>query len=226
MFHVKRKPESLAKAETWGALIAYAVEGGFDYIVIDTFSSTAPEADETKDAAAILAHMTDLSIAVDGCVTLVHHAGWGDKSRVRGGSQIESNADGVLIYGLLAPGSMTVGITVKKLKEDESGGLIYLRGVPVDIDEHKPVLVMELVRGDELGVSIGQRITSALEGYAETGASGPALLREIDAKESAFYKALNYLRRDGAVRTEVTADGRPRRGGRWWLSVHAPKEAR
>jgi RecA-family ATPase len=90
------RPASLRELETWIQMRAEALALAVRVVILDTFSSLAPDADETKDAAT-LRRMADLAAAIDGTVILVHHPGWADATRARGGSQLEANADEVLI---------------------------------------------------------------------------------------------------------------------------------
>ena len=198
VFHVARKPGSLSQQATWDALTAYAEEGLFSYIVLDTFSSLAPEADETKDAALTLSRMTDLSVAINGCVTLVHHTGWGDKTRARGGSQFESNADSILIYAAVAEGSPVISVTLKKLKDDQSGAVFYLnalRWTQNGVDS----VIMQNSSPSAAGVPTAAKILTSLDGYGPTGATGPQLAEDVESKGSTFYKALNKLITSGKV---------------------------
>lgn len=83
---IATKPASLATLATWAQLATYATRGGYGLVVLDTFSSLAPGADETKDAAQVMRRLSDLSAAIDGCAVLVHHPGWSDSGRARGRS--------------------------------------------------------------------------------------------------------------------------------------------
>jgi hypothetical protein len=91
------RPDSLTAMETWIEIAAEAKAFGARMVILDTFSSLAPDADETKDAALIMRRLSDLAAAIDGTALLVHHPGWSDSSRVRGGYQFEANADEVLV---------------------------------------------------------------------------------------------------------------------------------
>jgi hypothetical protein len=128
MFSVK--PNSLRDPIVWGEIAAEAKDHGIRFVVLDTFSSLAPDADETKDAPVITRRLSDLAVAVDGTAMLVHHTGWGDQERARGGSQLEANADEVL---LLRGNSKSehVELEVKKRKDGASGTKIWLRRKPM-----------------------------------------------------------------------------------------------
>lgn len=119
------KPGSLTDMGTWVELLADARELGARWTILDTFSSLAPDADETKDAAQIMRRLSDLAVALDGTATLIHHPGWSDDNRVRGGYQFEANADEVL---LLKKGNAPNQLVMKrkKVKEGPDGEEISL----------------------------------------------------------------------------------------------------
>jgi hypothetical protein len=212
------KPSSLAKHTAWAEITAYAVAGGYGFVVLDTFSSLAPDADETKDAAQVMRWLSDLSASIDGTALLVHHPGWSDSSRVRGGYQFEANADEVLVL-TGTEGSELVCLTRKKVKDGVSGATIWLRRRPL---LHS--VVMQTAQPDELDVPLRERIVSVLAGYAEIGATGPQLVTEIgveDKNRSSFYKALE------AARTAdlIVGIGSARRQ-RYYLAEHEPKDTK
>jgi hypothetical protein len=123
------RPDTLSTDATWAELQREAVASSRRVIVLDTFSSLAPDADETKDAALMMRRMSDLAAAVDGTVILVHHPGWGDVTRARGGSQLESNADEVLLL-LGTKTDPLIALERKKVKEGVSGDKLWLRRKP------------------------------------------------------------------------------------------------
>jgi hypothetical protein len=88
------KPHSLRDGPTWSQIRDFAVSGGYGLVILDTFSSLAPDADETKDAAIVMRRLSDLSVAIGGTTVLVHHPGWSDPNRTRGGSQFAGRAVG------------------------------------------------------------------------------------------------------------------------------------
>lgn len=211
------KPSSLAKLATWQQLTEYAVAEQYGLIVLDTFSSLAPDADETKDAALIMRHLSDLSSAINGTVILVHHPGWADKSRVRGGYQFEANADEVLVLTGVE-GSALVSLNRKKVKDGQAGATIWLNRT-----QAADSVIFEQARASDAEVPIRQRIITALSGYAEIGATGPQLMDDcgVDPKKgrAAFYKALKPLLDDD----KIHGDG-PRGRTRYWLTDHAPED--
>jgi hypothetical protein len=210
------KPNSLANGNTWQQLTDYAVAEDFGLVTLDTFSSLAPDADEVKDAPMTMRRLSDLAAAINGTAALVHHPGWGPKNRARGGYQLEANADEVLILTGFEQSSL-VSLTRKKVKNGESGGVIWLNRRPF-----AGSIILEGARAADAEVPIRERIIAALDAIADIGATGPQLMDDcgVDPKagRSAFYKALRKLADDDLV----TADG-PQRTKRYWLTTHAPR---
>lgn len=195
------KPRSLADPATWVELATYAVAGGYGLVVLDTFSSLAPDADETKDAAQIMRRLSDLSAATNGCAMLVHHPGWSDSGRARGGSQLESNADEILILKEVVEGSNMFTMTRKKVKDGPAGEVHWLRRSP----SHNSVII-EASRPNDAAVPMRARIMVVLNNYGARGATGPELYEEVEPEsKSAFYAALGKLVTEGAVRAEGTS---------------------
>lgn len=210
------KPASLAKKSTWQQLVEYAVAEDFGLVTLETLSSLAPDADETKDAALIMRNLSDLATAINGTALLSHHPGWGPKDRARGGYQLEANADEVLILSGSQDTSV-VSITRKKVKDGPSGKTIWLNRKPI-LDS----VVLEHARASDAELPLRQRIIACLDAMADIGATGPQLMDEcgVDPKtgRGGFYKALNPL-----VGEEITSAG-PRGRTRYWLTRHAPRE--
>ncbi|MEU2703340.1 AAA family ATPase [Micromonospora aurantiaca (nom. illeg.)] len=105
-------------------------------VVLDTFSSLAPEADETKDAALVVSYMSKRAEEHGATLILVHHTGWVDKrnpgteKRARGGSQFEANPDTVINLSVDSSGdepNPPVAIWRKKNKEGPAGLTIHAR---------------------------------------------------------------------------------------------------
>ena len=125
---LKQPGGCLINQEFWEQLRALAEIRGARFVVLDTFSSLAPEADETKDAAKVVRRMSELATAIDGSVILAHHTGWNEKARARGGSQLESNPDGVLVLQSKEKNQNgSVELWRKKVKDGPSGAKLYLR---------------------------------------------------------------------------------------------------
>lgn len=120
------RPDSLRSREVWLEMTAEARDLGAGFVVLDTFSSLAPDADETKDAATITRRLSDLAGAINGTTVLVHHPGWGDVERARGGSQLEANVDEVLLLRGNAQSDL-VELERKKVKEGPGGATMWLR---------------------------------------------------------------------------------------------------
>ena len=210
------KPASLAKHAAWAEITAYALEGGYGFVVLDTFSSLAPDADEVKDAPLVMRWLSDLSTAIDGTALLVHHPGWSDASRTRGGYQLEANADEVLVLAGVAEGSDLISLTRKKVKDGPSGEALWLRRRPV-----LESVVIESARPDQLGLPMRERILAVLAGMADVGATGPQLMAEIgvdDKGRSTFYKALKQTEAEDLIGTTG-----PRRAQRYYLAEHTPE---
>jgi hypothetical protein len=195
------KPRSLHDPATWTELVAYATAVGYGLVVLDTFSSLAPDADETKDAAQIMRRLSDLATAINGCAMLIHHPGWSDSGRARGGSQLEANADEILILRDVAEGSDLFTMTRKKVKDGPAGETHWLRRSL----SHNSVII-EVSRSNDASVPMRARIMVGLANYGDVGATGPQLIEEIEPEsKSAFYAALHKLVEEGAVRAEGTS---------------------
>jgi hypothetical protein len=210
------KPNTLTNVATWSEITAYAVDGGFGMVILDTFSSLAPDADETKDAALIMRRLSDLSAEINGAAILVHHPGWSDNTRTRGGYQFEANADEVLVLTGVAEGSDLVALTRKKVKDGPTGQVLWLRRLQV-----LNSVIMESARADDMGVPLRERILAALAAYGEIGATGPQLSAEMGVESSGrsgFYKALQ-----GLVKEDLTATTGAHKSMRYYLPEHAPE---
>lgn len=210
------KPNSLKETKTWQQLTEYALAGDYGFVILDTYSSLAPDADETKDAPLIMRHLSDLSAAINGTALLVHHPGWSDSTRARGGYQFEANADEVLILTGVADEPL-VCVTRKKVKDGPSGATIWLRRKP----SHGSV-IFEWAQPSDSEVPIQHRILAVLDAYGEVGGTGPQVMDEcgLDKQRSAFYKALGKLHSDQSIVT--TGKGR---GIRYYAAAHAPDGA-
>jgi hypothetical protein len=191
------KPHSLRDGPTWSQIRDFAVSGGYGLVILDTFPSLAPDADETKDAAIVMRRLSDLSVAIGGTTVLVHHPGWSDPNRTRGGSQFEANADEVLVLTGVAEGSDLLCLTRKKVKDGPSGADMWLARRPV-----YGSVIIQSARPDDADVPLRDRILAVLGGYGDVGATGPQLLEELKVPaggRSGFYWVLRKLREDGLV---------------------------
>lgn len=198
------KPGSLNDASTWQELSRYATDGGYGLVVLDTFSSLAPDADETKDAARMTRRLSDLSTAINGCALLVHHPGWSDASRSRGGYQLEADTDEVLILAGVGEGTNQITLTRKKVKDGPDGAVLWLRRTAAHGS-----MIIENSRSDDASVPLPARILAVLTDCADVGATGPQLMEEIKAESrSGFYSALNKLRDERAVIEDGTRNSK------------------
>lgn len=130
---VSMLPTSLTEDDFWTELESLAGALGSRLVIFDTFSSLAPDADETKDAAAVIRRMSNLSVQLNGTAVLVHHTGWGPQDRARGGSQIEANPDSTIVlkkHEADDPDS-AVSIYRKKNKEGPAGATLWVEREPV-----------------------------------------------------------------------------------------------
>jgi hypothetical protein len=195
------KPRSLHDPATWAELAAYAVAGGYGLVVLDTFSSLAPDSDETKDAAQIMRRLSDLATVINGTAMLIHHPGWSDSGRARGGSQLEANADEILILKEVTEGSDLFTMTRKKVKDGPAGEVHWLRRSL----SHNSVII-EGSRSDDVSVPLRARIVAVLTNYGCIGATGRQIMDEIgvdDKARSGFYQAMRKLKATGAVREQT-----------------------
>jgi hypothetical protein len=192
------RPASLAAETTWTELLGEARTRRCRFIVLDTFSSLAPDADETRHAPLILRRMADLAAALDGTVLLVHHPGWGDTTRARGGSQLESNADEVLVLHGCGTSDL-VELERKKVKEGRTGERQWLRRRPM----YDSVIIESATAADS-EVPLRDTVLAILTAIGEVGATGPQLLKELsmEDKRSTVYKVLAGLTREQAVTKE------------------------
>jgi AAA domain len=192
-----QKPRSLTDWYTWAELTETALDLGARFVMLDTFSSLAPDADEVKDAPRITRRLSDLSVAIDGTACLVHHPGWSDADRVRGGYQLEANVDEVLVL----KGNPTEPLVTahrKKVKDGPSGGTWFMLRRP----RHGSV-VMEMAGVRDVDAPARERILAVLAMYAGSeGPTGPQLCGELGVPEdnrSTVYNPLRQLVEDGRV---------------------------
>jgi hypothetical protein len=218
------KPDTLSRKNTWQTLTDFAVTGDYGLVILDTFSSLAYDADETKDAASVMRWLSDLSAATNGTALLVHHPGWADNSRARGGSQLESNADEVLVLTGFAQGSGLVSLVRKKVKDGPSGDTLWLnRRETGSTLTHAGTVIMERADAADLDVPLRDRLLVVLDACGAVGATGPQLVAELEVEpknRSGLYKAVNRL-----VTEEVVTAVGPRGRSTYYLTHAAPREA-
>lgn len=194
------KPDSLANPATWADMREQALDLNCRLIILDTFSSLAPDADETKDAATITRRLSDLSAGIDGTAILIHHPGWGDSGRSRGGYQLEANVDEVVVLSGEKDSDL-IEMTRKKVKDGVAGGETWLRRKPM-----YDSVVIELADRADAETPLRERIVQVL---ATSGArySVPQLLDELEVKSrQAVYQALKTALRHGQVTEHGTGD--------------------
>jgi hypothetical protein len=194
------KPRSLSSPLTWAALTTECLAQGIGLVILDTFSSLAPDADETKDAAKIMRYLSDLSSAINGTALLVHHPGWSDSGRTRGGYQFEANADEVLVMTEVAENAGLIQVLRKKVKDGPSGSAFHLRRVPMG----ESVVFQHALPEEADGLPAA--ILAALMDMGSIGATGPQLRSMLGVAEGgeyrAFYRALTALKDAGKVTSE------------------------
>lgn len=199
---------SLSEAETWRDLRRYCQDHEIGFVVLDTMSALAPDADETKDAPRIVRGLNDLAEQIDGTALLVHHPGWSNAGRSRGGYQLQGNVDEVLVLTAAAEGSEHLAVKVDKRKDGESGYTHYLRRivVPLGTDENgDPVssITVEHSRISDAEVPIRERVLGYLAACGDLGASPSDIAKEVGAERSSggFRSTLRHLVSDGLVST-------------------------
>ncbi len=204
--HIMVKPGSLLGTNEWEDLTARAIELDARFVVLDTMSSLFPDADETRDAAKITRKISDLAEAIDGTVLLVHHPGWSDASRVRGGYQFEANADEVITLAGAGAGEDLICLKRKKVKEGASGDTLWLRRKPSNGS-----VIIEEARPQDVEVPMQQRILTVLAAMGDQPSTGKQIRDEIgvsDSGRSAFFKALKRLVEDGTLAQAGAGRGR------------------
>lgn len=195
---------SLSEAEMWRDLRRYCQDHEIGFVVLDTMSALAPDADETKDAPRIVRGLNDLAEQIDGTALLVHHPGWSNSGRSRGGYQLQGNVDEVLVLTAASEGSEHLAVKMDKRKDGESGQTHYLRRivVPLGTDENgDPVssITVEHSRISDAEVPIRDRVLGYLAACGDLGASPSFIAKEIGADPShgGFRRALTNLVSDG-----------------------------
>lgn len=186
------KPQSLSKWTTWSEITEECLALQRRFVVLDTFSSLAPDADETKDAAPFTRHMSDLAVAIDGTVVAVHHPGWGDPDRVRGGSQLEANVDEVVKL----TGNATdpnIELTRKKVKDGEAGRKLSLRRIPIQIGvnedgEPRSSVTVETGDGRLSGSSVPKWVAEWWRLYRDGWISPSALEKDQITSSTTFHR--------------------------------------
>jgi hypothetical protein len=204
----------------------FVIDNGIGFVILDTFSSLASDADETKDSAPIMRHLSDIATAIDGPALLVHHPGHADAKRTRGGYQFEGNADEVLLMQRPDKDSNIVSLKLKKEKDGSDGEVIWMAAEKVmelTADEDLPVisLVLKEVGSQVAAIPMSDRLISLLDGAGEEGIT-PRQARgslglDPDARTSTFTDAVAGLRAKGILVSVGTG-----RNVRYYHSSFAP----
>lgn len=202
------RPDSLVNPNTWADITAEARAMGARLVVLDTFSSLAPDADETKDAAMTLRRLANLAAVIDGTTLMVHHPGWGDVERARGGSQIEANADEVVLLRGNAHTDL-VEMERKKCKEGPAGAKTWLRrkvvGESVAIDLATPAAAMAVV-----GDAVEDTIRDLFGGDTVSSAQiRDALIERLGLSRTVAYEHIKRLQAAGILSRSGGTDNRP-----------------
>jgi hypothetical protein len=201
------KGGSLKDPGTWAEITELCLERGVRFVVLDTLSALASDADETSDAPAIVRGLNDLAQQTDGTALLVHHPGWSSEKRARGGSQLHANLDEVLVLSAASDESEYISVTVDKSKDGASGATHYLRRLVVDLGvdaggSSRSSITVEGARANDTSIPMRSRILAYLNQCQELGAT-PTEIAEIigaDKQAGSFKSALSKLVQDGAVK--------------------------
>jgi hypothetical protein len=198
------QPRSLTDRNVWQRIAERCMAEGVGFVILDTFSSLAPDADETKDAATVLRNMHEIATAINGTVLLVHHPGWSDNGRTRGGYQFEGNADSVLLL-TGTPDEPLVQLRRKKVKDGEGGQIFWLRRSVQQLHgQHlgESSIVMQSVDSAQVGVPFIERVKLVLDACGDQGATGPQMMTELgvpDDQRSTFYRHLSRAVAEGVA---------------------------
>lgn len=203
----------LHKPETWRELSQYCQSEGYGFVILDTLSALAAGSDETKDAAVVMDGLNGLAETINGTALLVHHTGWGDKTRGRGGSQYEADADEVLIVSAFDQSSPHLAVTVKKAKDGESGHVHHMRRIVVplgyDVDgEPLSSVTVEYARAADGNMPLRERVLVHLAAVEVEGASKSQLAGacEVDTNNGALARAISGLVSDGSIIRQGTGN--------------------
>lgn len=203
------KPRSLLHPITWKELGQEAQDIGAGMIILDTFSSLYPDADETKDAAVVTRRLSDLAASTDATAVLVHHPGWGDAERTRGGYQLTANVDEVILLRG-SPRSELLQLERIKAKDDALGSPINLRRKTA-----YGSCIVTMMTQDEVQSEIGVDIVSIVRStYGEGSQFSRAqlvvtLMETLTVTKTAAYASITELARSGAIILAGGTKGRP-----------------
>lgn len=213
-FQVLVQPWTLADRRTWAAIGQHAAEGGHGFIIMDTLSSLAPDADETKQSAQVMRWLSDLASLIDGPAVLVHHPGHADQTRPRGGYQFGGNADEVMLMASVKD-SPVASLTLTKVKEGEAGRVLWMRA-----QRAEDSLVLATADPSLASVPLRERVMALLAGAEGEGMTTKGLMVGLglaDTQRSSLTQALRAMRSEGQVITCGSG-----RSTRHYLAGHEP----
>lgn len=192
------QPRSLHDGQTWVEIRDEAIRLGVGLVVLDTFSSLAPDADETKDAATMTRRLADLARVIDGTVLLVHHPGWSDATRSRGGYQFEANVDEVLVLSGVTDSDL-LELKRKKVKEGVDGDRFWLRRRPWGGS-----CIIESANAQDAEVPLRTRVLALLGEVGDEGITAPQLAKALGLPDGnkGHYPVLRKLEEQGLVRKD------------------------
>lgn len=205
------RPESISDAAFWKQLQEVATAADCRLVVLDTFSSLASTADETKDVAPVLRYAADLAAEAHVAVVIVHHTGWSAQNRARGASQFEANADAVIVALKPKADDETavesygpVTLWRKKVKDGPAGGRLVVDRVDVDAS-----CVLRVVEASGPGVHLSMREARRRTALIDALSAEPWTLTRTEAVKAVpgddkpLRRILRELLADGSV-TEKT----------------------
>jgi hypothetical protein len=185
-----------------------------DLVVIDTLARSAEglEENSAKDMGRFVGACDRLRRALDCAVLVVHHTG--KSGKIRGSSALYGAADCVL--------SLTAEDGVIRISNAPGNGGKNKYAAPVDlmrkqIIPREPAAVLvdaeNVVHDPAIELVDSQaQILEALEGYAESGLSGQAIIDATSISKSTVYRQLKHLKKAGFVSYDgalyaITEDG-------------------
>lgn len=192
------KPDSLMSRTLWLEMTAEAKDLGAGLVVLDTFSSLAPDADETKDAATVTNRMSSLAVAIDGTSLLVHHPGWGDSERTRGGYQLTANVDEVLLLRGNAQSDL-IDLERQKVKEGRAGARLPLRRRPaygsvvIEASTGAATTVVEINKAEQVA-----RVVFGTQQFSGA-ALRDALMERLEITRSTAYERIKEMVESEAI---------------------------
>ena len=216
--YVAEKPASLTDPTMWEEMTSFCLENAIGLVVLDTLSSLASDADETKQAPMIMRKLSDLASAIDGTAVLVHHPGWGDAKRTRGGYQLEGNADEVLLLEVDEGADGVTRLRRKKCKEGPAGGTVHFR-----LRRAGDSMVVEEQDAEDVHMQMRQRLLHLLDDAGPAGATGHELVNQLStygSRSNVYAQLQRLIKQDRVDKTG------PARSPRYSLTEFNPGEDR